>query len=207
MEGGGKGAVASVMEAAANVAASAKSGLDKTKAVVEEKVERMSSKDEVEKDMATLRKDEKLDLAEHRKHKAYAQNAAAASAPPGAVSPNFTDGSGFDTISSHTKPAAILSSNADLGGPVAATSHVVEGSLSPVNPNRSELPASYHPGSVDHIPNQTEFPAQVVQPSPAIVSNLTNTAMPPQVQLINSTKTEMARPGNNTRPGTYMSAD
>ena len=164
----------------------------------------MSSKDEVEKDMATLRKDEKLDLAEHRKHKAYAQNAAAASAPPGAVSPNFTDGSGFDTISSHTKPAAILSSNADLGGPVSAASHVVGGSLSPVNPNCTELPASYHPG-VDHIPNQTEFPAQVVQPSPAIVSNPTNTGMPSHVQPINPTQTEMAHPENNTRPGTYMS--
>ena len=35
---GGQGTLASVMEAAANVAASAKSGLDKTKAVVEEKV-------------------------------------------------------------------------------------------------------------------------------------------------------------------------
>lgn len=35
---GGQGAISSVMEAAANVAASAKSGLDKTKAVVEEKV-------------------------------------------------------------------------------------------------------------------------------------------------------------------------
>lgn len=35
---GGKGAVGSVLEAAVNVAASAKSGLDKTKAVVEENV-------------------------------------------------------------------------------------------------------------------------------------------------------------------------
>lgn len=35
---GGQGAMSSVMKAAANVAASAKSGLDKTKAVVEEKV-------------------------------------------------------------------------------------------------------------------------------------------------------------------------
>lgn len=34
----GKGAAASTMEAAANIAASAKAGLEKTKAVVEEKV-------------------------------------------------------------------------------------------------------------------------------------------------------------------------
>ncbi|KAK1367411.1 hypothetical protein POM88_042972 [Heracleum sosnowskyi] len=47
----------------------------------------------------------------------------AAAAPPGAVSPNFTDGGGFHTTSN---PAAILSSNADLGSHVSAASNVVQ---------------------------------------------------------------------------------
>ncbi|KAM1306389.1 hypothetical protein ACFX2H_008783 [Malus domestica] len=43
-------------EAAANVAASAMSGMEKTKATVQEKVEKMKSSDPVEKDMAAERK-------------------------------------------------------------------------------------------------------------------------------------------------------
>ncbi|KAK1367445.1 Late embryogenesis abundant group 4 [Heracleum sosnowskyi] len=173
---GGKGAVGSVLEAAANIAASAKSGLDKTKAVVEEKVERMSTKDEVEKDIATLRKEEKLDLAKRRKCKAYAQNAAAAAAPPGAVSPNFTDGGGFDTCS---RPAAILSSNADLGStPVSGASHVVHEQVAVgSNPNHTRMPAQVVQ-AVDSDPNHAGMPAQPLQ---AVDSNPTPTEMPGQV--------------------------
>ncbi|KAM7530157.1 hypothetical protein LguiB_033567 [Lonicera macranthoides] len=73
----GKGAGASTMEAAANIAASAKAGLEKTRALVGEKVEKFRTSDPVEKDMATLKKEEKILRAELSKKEAYAQNAAA----------------------------------------------------------------------------------------------------------------------------------
>ncbi|KAK9055446.1 hypothetical protein SSX86_026529 [Deinandra increscens subsp. villosa] len=77
-----------VKETAANIAASALSGMEKTKAVLEEKVEKISTSDPVEKDMATLRKEDRIRLAELRKQEAYNQNAAAAGGGPG--SPTFT---------------------------------------------------------------------------------------------------------------------
>nr|XP_043621545.1 late embryogenesis abundant protein 46-like [Erigeron canadensis] len=79
-----------VKETAANIAASALSGMEKTKAVLEEKVEKMSTSDPVEKDMATLRKEDRIRLAELRKQEAYNQNAAAAAADGGPGSPTFT---------------------------------------------------------------------------------------------------------------------
>ncbi|KAL8096703.1 hypothetical protein AgCh_037615 [Apium graveolens] len=161
---GGKGVVGSVLEAAANVAASAKSGLDKTKAVVEEKVERISTKDEAEKDIATLRKEERIDLAERRKHKAYAQNAAAA-----AASPHFTDGGEF--ITTVSEPAAILSSNPDLGtAPVSAATSVVKSNL-----NHPGMPAQVarHIETVESDPNYPGMPAQVAQHIETVDSNPT----------------------------------
>ncbi|MFS7934324.1 putative Late embryogenesis abundant protein, LEA_1 subgroup [Helianthus anomalus] len=77
-----------VKETAANIAASALSGMEKTKAVVEEKVEKISTSDPIQKDMATLRKEDRIRLAELRKQEAYNQNAAAATGAPG--SPTFT---------------------------------------------------------------------------------------------------------------------
>ncbi|XP_043691647.1 18 kDa seed maturation protein-like [Telopea speciosissima] len=67
----------SAKETASNVAASAKSGMDKTKATVQEKVERMTTHTPVEKDMATQRKQEKIDQAELNKQAARQHNAAA----------------------------------------------------------------------------------------------------------------------------------
>ncbi|CAI9297807.1 unnamed protein product [Lactuca saligna] len=75
-------------ETAANIAASALSGMEKTKAVLEEKVEKISTSDPIEKDMATLRKEDRIRLAELRKQEAFSQNAAAASGGPN--SPTFT---------------------------------------------------------------------------------------------------------------------
>ncbi|KAI3742348.1 hypothetical protein L1987_60028 [Smallanthus sonchifolius] len=77
-----------VKETAANIAASALSGMEKTKAVIDEKVEKISTSDPTEKDMATLRKEDRIRLAELRKQEAYNQNAAAAGGGPG--SPTFT---------------------------------------------------------------------------------------------------------------------
>merc|ERR1712100_279372 len=64
-------------EAASNMAASAKSGMDKTKATVQEKVERMTAHNPIEKDMATQRKGQKINQAELNKQEAHAHNAAA----------------------------------------------------------------------------------------------------------------------------------
>lgn len=77
-----------VKETAANIAASALSGMEKTRAVIDEKVEKISANDPIEKDMATSRKEDRIRLAELRKQEAYTQNAAAAGGGPG--SPTFT---------------------------------------------------------------------------------------------------------------------
>ncbi|KAK3000339.1 hypothetical protein RJ639_021385 [Escallonia herrerae] len=77
----GKSPAAAAKETAANIAASAKSGLEKTKAVVEEKVEKVTASDPVEKDMATMRKEDKIRWAELKKQEAYSQNAVASMDP------------------------------------------------------------------------------------------------------------------------------
>ncbi|KAA8518265.1 hypothetical protein F0562_015852 [Nyssa sinensis] len=74
---GAKNTVASGKETAANVAASAKSGMDKTKATVQEKVERLNAHDTTQKEMATEKKEEKIHQAELNKLEAREQNAAA----------------------------------------------------------------------------------------------------------------------------------
>ncbi|XP_047256791.1 late embryogenesis abundant protein 46 isoform X5 [Capsicum annuum] len=64
-------------EKAANIAASAKSGMEKTKAILEEKAERMSTRDPLKKEMATEKKDDKKTAAELNKREAMDQNATA----------------------------------------------------------------------------------------------------------------------------------
>ncbi|KAL9319264.1 hypothetical protein ACSQ67_015781 [Phaseolus vulgaris] len=71
-----KKAVESVKETAANIGASAKSGLEKTKATIHEKSERISSHDEREKSIATQKKEEKINQAEMEKRQARQHNAA-----------------------------------------------------------------------------------------------------------------------------------
>ncbi|KAL8463882.1 hypothetical protein ACS0TY_033723 [Phlomoides rotata] len=66
-----------IKETAANVAASAKSGMDKTRATVQEKMERVTAHNPTEKEMATERKEEKIHRAELSKQEAREQNAAA----------------------------------------------------------------------------------------------------------------------------------
>ncbi|KAI3867991.1 hypothetical protein MKX03_035207 [Papaver bracteatum] len=73
----GKNAAAAVKETASNVAASAKSGMDKTKATVQEKAERMTAHDPMQKEMATQRKEEKINEAEMHKQMTHEQNEAA----------------------------------------------------------------------------------------------------------------------------------
>ncbi|CAL9082262.1 unnamed protein product [Musa acuminata var. zebrina] len=73
----GKNAMASVKETAGNVAASAKAGMDKTTATVQEKVEKMTAHTPTEKAMAEERKQEKVREAEINKQETMQQNAAA----------------------------------------------------------------------------------------------------------------------------------
>ncbi|XP_055809192.1 late embryogenesis abundant protein 46-like [Solanum dulcamara] len=63
-------------ETAANVAASAKSGMEKTKAVVTEKAEKLTTSDPVQRQMATEAKEQKIHQAEMDKLAAQEQNAA-----------------------------------------------------------------------------------------------------------------------------------
>ncbi|OVA13057.1 Late embryogenesis abundant protein [Macleaya cordata] len=67
----------SAKETASNIAASAKSGMDKTKATFQEKAEKMTAHDAMEKELATQRKEEKINEAEMNKQMTREQNAAA----------------------------------------------------------------------------------------------------------------------------------
>ncbi|GAV63953.1 LEA_1 domain-containing protein [Cephalotus follicularis] len=67
----------SMKETAANMAASAKAGMEKTKATVQEKVEKMTAHDPVQKEMATEKKEERINQAELNKREAREHNAAA----------------------------------------------------------------------------------------------------------------------------------
>ncbi|XP_010928814.1 late embryogenesis abundant protein 46 [Elaeis guineensis] len=73
----GKNAMASVKETASNIAASAKSGMEKTKATLEEKVEKMTAHHPAEKEMAEEKKQDKIREAEIAKRETKEQNAAA----------------------------------------------------------------------------------------------------------------------------------
>ncbi|KAJ9565376.1 hypothetical protein OSB04_001342 [Centaurea solstitialis] len=72
----GKNAAASVKESAANMAASAKSGMDKTKATLQEKGEKMTAHDPMQKEMAREKKEERKHEAEYEKQAKHEQNAA-----------------------------------------------------------------------------------------------------------------------------------
>ncbi|XP_060177511.1 11 kDa late embryogenesis abundant protein-like [Lycium barbarum] len=63
-------------ETAANVAASANSGMEKTKAIVAEKAEKLTTSDPVQRQMATEKKEERIHQAEMDKLAAQEQNAA-----------------------------------------------------------------------------------------------------------------------------------
>ncbi|CAA7026852.1 unnamed protein product [Microthlaspi erraticum] len=66
----------SMKETASNIAASAKSGMDKTKATLEEKAEQMRTRDPVQKQMATQKKEGRINQAEMEKRETREHNAA-----------------------------------------------------------------------------------------------------------------------------------
>ncbi|CAN7069274.1 hypothetical protein IGI04_041839 [Brassica rapa subsp. trilocularis] len=65
----------SMKETASNIAASAKSGMDKTKATLEEKAEKMTTRDPLQKEMATQKKEGRINEAEMQKREAREHNA------------------------------------------------------------------------------------------------------------------------------------
>ena len=73
---GAKKAGETIKETAANIGASAKSGMEKTKATVQEKTEKMTAHDPVQKEMATKKKEAKMNEAEFDKLAAREHNAA-----------------------------------------------------------------------------------------------------------------------------------
>ncbi|GAU37530.1 hypothetical protein TSUD_21360 [Trifolium subterraneum] len=71
-----KKAVENMKETAANISASAKSGMEKTKATVQEKSEKIAASNPMEKEMATEKKEERINQAEAEKQQAREHNAA-----------------------------------------------------------------------------------------------------------------------------------
>ncbi|KAK9156629.1 hypothetical protein Scep_003203 [Stephania cephalantha] len=72
----GKSAAETIKETGSNVMASAKAGMEKTKATVQEKVERMTTSDPLEKELATERKEGRINQAELEKQEARHRHAA-----------------------------------------------------------------------------------------------------------------------------------
>ncbi|MED6171104.1 hypothetical protein PIB30_037581 [Stylosanthes scabra] len=87
-----KNAMESVKETAANISASAASGFEKTKAVVQEKSERISTRDPVQKEMATQKKEGRIINAEREKQEARDHNAAAKHSAVAQAPNTTTDG-------------------------------------------------------------------------------------------------------------------
>ncbi|ESW34327.1 hypothetical protein PHAVU_001G143100 [Phaseolus vulgaris] len=74
---GGKKAGESVKETASNMGASAKAGMEKTKATVQEKAERLTARDPLQKEVATQKKEARVNQAELDKQAVREHNAAA----------------------------------------------------------------------------------------------------------------------------------
>ncbi|KAL0428610.1 UNVERIFIED_CONTAM: seed maturation protein [Sesamum latifolium] len=82
----------SAKETASNIAASAKAGMEKTKATAQEKAERMTTRDPIQKDIATQKKEERIHEAERQKLEAREHNAAAKHTGGGAYGEGYTTG-------------------------------------------------------------------------------------------------------------------
>ncbi|KAK8705285.1 hypothetical protein V6N13_048889 [Hibiscus sabdariffa] len=119
-----------IKETAANVMASARSGLEKTKATVGEKVEKATSHSQNQKDMATERKQERIRQAELHKQEARMHNAAAKNSGSG-------EGAGFTATGTHSYSTTGEHGQSTGAGQMSAlpghgsgqpAGHVVEGS-------------------------------------------------------------------------------
>ncbi|RDX79258.1 18 kDa seed maturation protein [Mucuna pruriens] len=120
---GGKKTGESIKEKAANLGASAKAGMDKTKATVQEKTEKMTSRDPVQKELATQKKEARMTQAELDKQAKREHNAAAKQSSTA----GHMTGTGPGT--------ATYSTTGEYGQP---TGHVTEGAVGshPIGTNR-----------------------------------------------------------------------
>ncbi|KAK7285488.1 hypothetical protein RJT34_20261 [Clitoria ternatea] len=134
----------SMKETAANIGASAKSGMEKTKATVQEKTQRMTARDPLQKEMATQKKEERINQAELDKQMAREHNAAAKqSATAGHMGQgHHTAGTGtatYSTTGEYGQPMGAHQTSAVPGhGTGQPTGHVTEGVAGshPIGTNR-----------------------------------------------------------------------
>ncbi|KAK6779050.1 hypothetical protein RDI58_025768 [Solanum bulbocastanum] len=101
---------------AANVAASAKSGMEKTKAVVTEKAEKLTTSEPVERQMATEKKEQRIHQAEMDKLAAQEQNAASRqAAATGGTTAYTATGGGVDLGHTTTGTHGMTAGHTGLG--------------------------------------------------------------------------------------------
>ncbi|CAN6810219.1 unnamed protein product [Brassica oleracea var. botrytis] len=121
----------SMKETASNIAASAKSGMDKTKATLEEKVGllAMTTRDPVQKQMATQKKEAKINQAEMQKREVREHNAAMKEAAGGGTGTGLGLGSATHSTTGHVGHGTGTHQMSALPGHGTgqATGHVVEG--------------------------------------------------------------------------------
>ncbi|GAB4843783.1 hypothetical protein Ancab_013748 [Ancistrocladus abbreviatus] len=101
----GKSAMESVKDKASNTAASARSGMEKTKATMQEKAKKMTSHSPAEKDMAERRKEERKAEAEMNKREAHEQTAAQKQANTASARTNYPPGEPGYTTGPHAMSA------------------------------------------------------------------------------------------------------
>ncbi|KAI3446422.1 hypothetical protein Pfo_003087 [Paulownia fortunei] len=93
----------SAKETAANITASAKAGMEKTKATVQEKAEKMTTRDPLQNEMATQKKEERILEAERQKQEAREHNVATGG---GTYGHDYTTGGGYSTGTGESHPTA-----------------------------------------------------------------------------------------------------
>ncbi|CAJ1908894.1 unnamed protein product [Sphenostylis stenocarpa] len=165
---GGKKVGESMKETASNIGASAKAGLEKTKATVQEKAERMTARDPLQKEMATDKKEARVTQAELDKQAAREHNAAAKqSATAGHMGQgHYTTGTGtgtatYSTTGGHGHLPGVHQTSAMPGhGTGQPTGHVTEGVVGshPIGTNRGPGgTATAHNTRAGGNPNDYEY--------------------------------------------------
>ncbi|GAU23421.1 hypothetical protein TSUD_331190 [Trifolium subterraneum] len=165
---GAKKAGETIKETAANIGASAKSGMEKTKAAVQEKTEKMTARDPVQKEMATHKKDAKMDQAELDKLAAREHNAAVKQSTTATVGqmgqPHHTTGTGtasYSTTGNYGQPTGAHQMSALPGhGTGQPMGHVTEGVVGshPIGTNRgTDGTATAHNTRVGGNTNSTGY--------------------------------------------------
>ncbi|KAL1532085.1 11 kDa late embryogenesis abundant protein-like [Salvia divinorum] len=121
------------MQSAKDIAASAKAGMEKTRATLQEKGERMTASDPLQKEMATEKKEAKIHEAERRKHEERRHNAAVAD-HAGVLGghDHHTVGGVLGGHDQHHAGGGVLgghkhTTGAGLGHPAAGTDHTAPG--------------------------------------------------------------------------------